>query len=139
MHSLIIISLQTIISGSISDEVTYDEYVSRFITIYPKTENEFPQFIYTSGDNDIGGEGTEPVSPEMIRRFSQYFPERKEVLVKKHSSSLKLQFVNHNVLSMQLSQKNTKEVEYGSVNTEEAQKRVKIALSHIPLSPQAQR
>ncbi|XP_059088505.1 uncharacterized protein LOC131884680 [Tigriopus californicus] len=71
MHALAFLG-DLIDEGSITDDETYRIYVDRFHGIYPP--NSAPVMIYTSGDNDIGGEGGDPVTDEKVARFRQHFP-----------------------------------------------------------------
>ena len=60
--------------SSTKDKETFLEYVYRFRTVFPvksyssSSSSGSPLSIYTSGDNDVGGEG-EPVTKENVDRF----------------------------------------------------------------------
>ena len=57
--------------GSEADDEKYEEYAGRFNSIYPRTEAV--QMIYIPGDNDIGGEGVDPVTIVKMDRFDKHF------------------------------------------------------------------
>ena len=57
--------------GSEAEDDKYEEYVERFNSIYPKTEAA--NMIYIPGDNDIGGEGVDPVTISKMDRFDKHF------------------------------------------------------------------
>lgn len=54
------------------DQATYQDYVARFHSIYPQ-HSPSQQTIFIPGDNDIGGEGVDPVTLEKIQRFTRHF------------------------------------------------------------------
>ena len=56
--------------GSEADDEIFAEYAARFHSIYPAWGQ---QMIYIPGDNDIGGEGVDPVTLSKIDRFEQHF------------------------------------------------------------------
>lgn len=43
-----------------------------------------PQIIYLAGDNDIGGEGNDPITPQKIARFEKHFSSVTEAVQYKH-------------------------------------------------------
>ncbi|XP_053691768.1 uncharacterized protein LOC128740258 [Sabethes cyaneus] len=61
--------------GSVADADQYEEYFQRFANIFPQP-TAHTSMIYIPGDNDIGGEGFEPVKDTNVQRFRQYFNER---------------------------------------------------------------
>eukprot|EP00096_Caligus_rogercresseyi_P009035 TRINITY_DN2999_c0_g1_i1.p1 TRINITY_DN2999_c0_g1~~TRINITY_DN2999_c0_g1_i1.p1 ORF type:complete len:364 (+),score=63.83 TRINITY_DN2999_c0_g1_i1:128-1219(+) len=58
-------------ASTTEDPDTYQSYVDRFYSIYP--EDSAPKTIYLPGDNDIGGEGLDPLTEEKVNRFSAHF------------------------------------------------------------------
>ncbi len=56
--------------GSESTDNEYFDYYKRFKGIYDTKAAK----IFVAGDNDIGGEGTDPLTPEKVSRFKKYFP-----------------------------------------------------------------
>ena len=56
--------------GSEAGEVEYGEYAARFHTIYPAMGSSM---IYLPGDNDIGGEGVDPVTQDKLDRWVKGF------------------------------------------------------------------
>lgn len=60
--------------GSTAMDSEYNKYVERFFNIFP---NNLPntQQIWLPGDNDIGGEGRDFVTPQKINRFNKVFPQ----------------------------------------------------------------
>ena len=57
--------------GSEADDEKYEEYAERFNSIYPRDGGG--QMIYLPGDNDIGGEGVDPVTITKMDRFDKHF------------------------------------------------------------------
>ena len=81
--------------GSEADEDDYAEYVQRFKSIYGLTPDDLAkcaaagsgvqaggllkdscQTVFLPGDNDIGGEGIDPVTVPKVKRFNQNFPSK---------------------------------------------------------------
>lgn len=60
--------------GSECDDEEYAEYALRFKGIYKTKALK----IYVAGDNDVGGEGSDPVTPKKVERFRKHFP-RKDI------------------------------------------------------------
>ena len=58
--------------GSESNDEAFKSYVRRFKGIFDTKAVK----IYVPGDNDIGGEGGDPVTAKKIKRFHQSFPTR---------------------------------------------------------------
>ena len=57
--------------GSEADDELYEAYVERFRAVYPVRDDI--KMIYIPGDNDIGGEGADPVTINKIDRFARHF------------------------------------------------------------------
>ena len=62
--------------GSTSTDEQYQGYMKRFKGIYDVKAVK----IYVAGDNDIGGEGADPVTQDKIKRFTRNFPSRANFL-----------------------------------------------------------
>ena len=62
--------------GSEGDEEMYASYSERFSSIYGNFPKVVRTNVYVAGDNDIGGEGGDPITEEKIRRFKDHFPPR---------------------------------------------------------------
>jgi len=62
--------------GSQGSDSEYQTYATRFKSIYDTKAVK----IYVAGDNDVGGEGSDPVTAEKIRRFKKTFPSRANFL-----------------------------------------------------------
>ena len=56
--------------GSECSDEEFKSYAKRFKGIYDNKATN----IYVAGDNDIGGEGSDPVTEEKVERFRQQFP-----------------------------------------------------------------
>lgn len=82
--------------------------------------------IFTCGDNDVGGEGAEPVSPERLRRFKSNFPVAKHVSV-----DPQLDLVDVNVFEMQINSSVTLENWFNDVPKKSG---FRFIYSHIPLT-----
>lgn len=57
--------------GSEATREEFDSYADRFLSIFPAKKSSTT--IYLPGDNDIGGEGVDPVTLEKISRFEAKF------------------------------------------------------------------
>ncbi len=60
--------------GSEVDEELFKAYSERFDSIYGNFGKIVKTQIFVAGDNDIGGEGGDPITEEKIRRFKDHFP-----------------------------------------------------------------
>ena len=78
----------------------------------------------------LGGEGREPVSPNLIRRFNQYFPEQNLTPIKLSTKKKNLEFLNMNILAMKVDKSDSNEL---SVIEDTNSDSIKIILSHMPL------
>lgn len=80
--------------GSNANDRDFDSYFTRFMHIFRVPSNVIP--IYISGDNDIGGEGFEPVKRDKIERFKRHFG--------KHTSwsDRNVDFYNMNLISREI-------------------------------------
>jgi predicted phosphodiesterase len=59
--------------GSTATDAEFKRYRGRFFNIYPKSSSS--KYIWLPGDNDIGGEGNEPVNKEALKNhFYKAFP-----------------------------------------------------------------
>ena len=58
--------------GSECNDVEFQSYVRRFKGIFDSKAVK----IYVAGDNDIGGEGSDPITPHKVERFKKNFPIR---------------------------------------------------------------
>ena len=58
--------------GSECLDEEYTEYAKRFKDLYSTKAVK----IYVAGDNDIGGEGSDPVTQQKVERFVRNFPSR---------------------------------------------------------------
>jgi hypothetical protein len=61
-------------AGSEVDDSLFKSYSERFGMIYGGFDKTVKTVIYVAGDNDIGGEGGDPITDEKIRRFKDHFP-----------------------------------------------------------------
>lgn len=120
MHAIAFLG-DLIDEGSITDDETYRIYVDRFHGIYPP--NSAPVMIYTSGDNDIGGEGGDAVTDEKVARFRQHFP----VKPLQNIPGTSINVIAANVLSQKAS-----EFEALPVKKEDE---FRILISHFSLMP----
>lgn len=80
--------------GSFADDNDFESYFARFTRIFQVPKNVMP--VYIPGDNDIGGEGFEPVKKEKIERFKRHFGN--------HSSwsDRNVNFYNMNLISREI-------------------------------------
>jgi len=108
--------------GSEADEDTFAKYAARFHSIYPAYGH---QMIYIPGDNDIGGEGVDPVTLTKIDHFEQHFGPSSSV----YSASDQVDIVPVSRLT-----------EHGNYNltlkpAQLSTTKVVLAISHVPVLP----
>ena len=108
--------------GSETEDEMYGSYASRFHSIYPAWGH---QMIYIPGDNDIGGEGVDPVTLRKIDRFEEHFGPSSSV----YSISGQVDIVPVSRLT-----------EHGSYNLTQKPSlltttKVVLAISHVPVLP----
>ena len=108
--------------GSEADDEIFAEYAARFHSIYPAWGQ---QMIYIPGDNDIGGEGVDPVTLRKIDRFEQHFGPSSSV----YSASGQVDIVPVSRLT-----------EHGNYNltlkpAQLSTTKVVLAISHVPVLP----
>ena len=68
-----VLNLNSLSASTTNDEHVYESYVRRFRSIYPSSSA--PTFAYTSGVNDVGGEGGDRITKENVERFRSHFPQ----------------------------------------------------------------
>ncbi len=109
----------------------YKSYVTRFRSIYPSESAR--HFIYVSGDNDVGGEGADPVTGAKVDRFRAFFPEKRVTEVRGAGGKVKV--VVHNVITRVLDEADPdwelQEVTKASVN--DTDRPITVMMSHIPV------
>ncbi|XP_011676909.1 metallophosphoesterase 1 homolog [Strongylocentrotus purpuratus] len=79
---IVIIMGDLLDEGSISEDWEFERYATRLKNIYEVPEGV--QIIYLAGDNDIGGEGNDPITPQKIARFEKHFSSVTEAVQYKH-------------------------------------------------------
>ena len=109
--------------GSEADDETFASYAARFHGVYP--DQAGVQMVYIPGDNDIGGEGSDPVTITKMDRFDAHFGPVKAV----HAVSGSVDVVPVSRLT-----------EHGAYNLtlKPAQlytTRIVVAVSHVPVLP----
>ncbi|XP_021956458.1 cell division control protein 1 isoform X2 [Folsomia candida] len=113
-------------------DAEYRRYTRRFREVFqlPRKQDPSPiEYVFLPGDNDIGGEGVEPIDVVKLRWFNQTFGDfKKELWVQRGSVSA--QFVKLNLLLPEEYQNPTKGREH-LLNG--AQPDVRIILSHTSL------
>jgi len=108
--------------GSEADDDSFKKYAERFHLIYPAWGH---QMIFIPGDNDIGGEGVDPVTLRKIDRFEQHFGPSSSV----YSVSGQVDIVPVSRLT-----------EHGNYNltnkpAQLSTTKVVLAISHVPVLP----
>jgi hypothetical protein len=63
--------------GSEATREEFDAYADRFLAMFPAKKSS--TIIYLPGDNDIGGEGVDPVTLDKISRFEAKFGPAKPI------------------------------------------------------------
>jgi len=109
--------------GSESDDEQFAAYAERFHGVYPSKEGV--QMIYIPGDNDIGGEGVDPVTINKMDRFDKHFGPVKAV----HAASDNVDIVPVSRLT-----------EHGVYNltlkpSQLYTTKIVLAVSHVPVLP----
>jgi len=138
--------------GSEADDVDFAEYVWRFRNIYnlrdsvycseppPSTEMPQPggngacQAIFLPGDNDIGGEGVDPVTPFKANRFNTNFPSKP--LYHFQSTNLTLDIIPVSAILESLKKPQMGKGAFSYKDVVKEQKRpndVRLVLSHFPI------
>ncbi len=110
------------------DEDDYWSYVDRFYSIYPPESAK--QMVFVSGDNDVGGEGSDPVTKAKVDRFRRFFPEKRITEVLKHGSIVKL--VVNNYLTAAVDDANSDWM-LGRQSSNSDSKRLTLLFSHLPI------
>lgn len=126
--------------GSESDEETFKYHAERFKAIYDF--RSVKTSIYIAGDNDVGGEGGDPITDEKIQRFKDRFPP-KPVYIFRGTSGVDISSVdealrnsNSEVTTVEiipvslLTQKNPSE--WGELNPP-SKHTFRIVVSHLPV------
>ncbi len=115
----------------------YRGYVERFRAIYPASSAG--RLVFVSGDNDVGGEGGDPVTGAKVDRFRSFFPEARATEV---SSSPKgggrMRVVVHNAITAALDEADPDwEVDDGGGGADKEKERkykgITILASHVPV------
>ncbi|XP_074648729.1 metallophosphoesterase 1 homolog [Tubulanus polymorphus] len=63
--------------GSISSDQQYQIYVDRFRQVFHEAYQTKFEPVFISGDNDVGGEGSDPMTTSKVQRFEKYFPSKR--------------------------------------------------------------
>lgn len=108
--------------GSESDDMQFDMYADRFHGIYPQGGRNTTH-IFVAGDNDIGGEGADPVTDAKVERFLRKFP-KKTVYAFKNDA---VEVVPVNTLMP--------DEDRGWKSLEANNKILRLVASHIPVMP----
>jgi len=127
--------------GSEANDVDFAEYVQRFRNIYDLTdsvncsENEDKggcQAVFVPGDNDIGGEGLDPVTASKAARFKASFPSKANYNF--HSANVSLDLIPVSALLEKLNSE--KEFSYKEVVERTKQpNNIRLVVSHFPIIP----
>jgi len=129
--------------GSEGSDEEFAHYVKRFNGIY----NTKAAKIYVAGDNDIGGEGGDPVTADKISRFRQNFPSQlnyffqlkpDEVIQRQNLNEQDektkfpiIEIIPANLLTF----KSTEETWFGLSTELEPNVKFRIVVSHMPILP----
>ena len=129
--------------GSEGSDEEFAQYVKRFHGIY----NTEAAKIYVAGDNDIGGEGADPVTAEKISRFRQNFPGQINYFFQmKPDKVIQRQNLNEQdektkfpiievIPANLLTFKSTEETWFGLSTELEPNVKFRIVVSHMPILP----
>ncbi|XP_045464730.1 uncharacterized protein C630.12 isoform X2 [Harmonia axyridis] len=103
--------------GSVATDEEYNENLIRFFNIFPKQGHN--KQIWLPGDNDIGGEGLERVTPQKINRFKTHFKQA-DVISFQKVTFFKVNYLIHTF------------PKYEKRNFYDTNK-INVVLSHVPL------
>jgi len=129
--------------GSVGTDEDFRGYVKRFHSIYDTKAVK----IYVAGDNDIGGEGLDPVTANKVSRFKQSFPGQDNYFFQLnpdkviqrtnlHEPDDKTKFPIVEVIPVNfLTFKSSQESWYGLSTELEPNVKLRIVVSHIPILP----
>lgn len=84
--------------GSIAINSEYKTYVDRFKSVF-QTPSNIKQ-MHIPGDNDIGGERTDYITPKKINRFKEAFNERNTLIVNNKLRLININLLTHNYPEM---------------------------------------
>ncbi|XP_022095586.1 uncharacterized protein LOC110981889 isoform X2 [Acanthaster planci] len=119
--------------GSISTDVEFEIYAKRFKELFAVPEYMKSVVIHLSGDNDIGGEGSDPLTEAKIKRFEKHFGPLTEAIHYKHITFFKIDFLPYlHVVGKEKDQILQAELEKMADQSKEST--VRIVLSHIGMS-----
>ncbi|XP_033630833.1 uncharacterized protein C630.12-like isoform X1 [Asterias rubens] len=79
--------------GSISTETEFEIYAERFKRLFEIPNDVKAVVVHLSGDNDIGGEGSDPLTDAKIQRFEKHFGPVTEAIHYKHVAFFKINFL----------------------------------------------
>jgi len=105
--------------GSIATDYYYRVYKDRFHNVFPIPD--YAKVVYIPGDNDIGGEGYDRVTPNKTKRFDYVFRDS----INGHYRFLEFLKVNYF----------TQSVQTVSTDSKSEDIKIRVALSHGPLLP----
>jgi len=114
--------------GSVAGEQEFKDYVKRFYRIFDiKNNHDTIHHIFVPGDNDIGGEGWDRVTPEKVERFEWAFhaPIEDEEIFKF------ITFDRANIMPGAKSQLKHAESQHRGGSYKQT---LKVLLSHIPMT-----
>ena len=129
--------------GSEGTDEEFRGYVKRFHSIYDTKSIK----IYVPGDNDIGGEGLDLVTPKKISRFQQNFPgelnyffqlKPDKVVLRQnlHEPDDKTKFPIVEIIPANLLTFKSSEESWYGLNTElEPNVKLRMVVSHMPILP----
>lgn len=121
-------------------EAEYQGYVKRFKGIY---DNSDAIKVYVAGDNDIGGEGSDPLTPEKVDRFRKNFPSHPNFLfqvapdkiiqryeLEENEKNPVVEIIPANVLTFK-----SADQQWFTLSSEpDPSVKIRIVVSHIPIS-----
>ena len=113
-------------------ESEYQNYVKRFKSIYETKAFK----IFVAGDNDIGGEGGDPLTPSKIDRFNKNFPIRPNFMFQISSEKIIQRYEvenEDNIVEIIPANVLTFKQDFDIPNT--TQSKFKIVVSHMPILP----
>ena len=126
--------------GSTGTDAEYRSYAVRFKSIYETKAVK----IYVAGDNDVGGEGSDPLTPEKVARFKKTFPSRPNFLFQLNGGQVVqryeleevekyplIEIVPANVLTF----KTSEETWFGVDRELHPKVKFRLVVSHMPILP----
>ncbi|XP_038065586.1 uncharacterized protein C630.12-like [Patiria miniata] len=119
--------------GSISSDADFEIYAERLKKLFAVPDHIKSIVIHLSGDNDIGGEGSDPLTDDKRKRFEKHFGPVTEAVHYKHVAFFKIDFLPY-LHFVGKEKDELLQVELEKMADESRESSVRIVLSHVGMS-----